>query len=187
MVTGPGSEAVERAVEALLAGKADTRRSAPHLILAGVAGGLSKRARPGRAYPISRVVSESGETRFRLCDDDEGLVLCSVAKAVHSPQAKRDLHSRSGADLVDLESGGFVLACQRHGRACSIIRGVSDDATEALPKGVEAFVDEHGKPRCGHVLWSLLSHPWRIPAVISLARRTNAAMVQVAARLSDRP
>ena len=59
---------------------------------------------------------------------------------VHDAAERRRLHSASGADAVDMESG--VLA--RSGRLAGVVRAISDDVSSAI-EGVDDTIHDDGR------------------------------------------
>lgn len=180
---GPGEDAIEKAILSEV-----QRGDASRLVLAGLAGGISRGVRSEQAHWISRVVTPDGhpvgeDLTLAPGAMKRALCVCTVGTPVSTPQAKQALHEASGADLVDLESRRFVEICQREGLDWAILRGVSDDAKESLPPGSERLVDARGHARPGRVMAALAVHPWRIPGVIKLARTASRAMAKVASEL----
>src|SRR3712207_2397214 len=58
---------------------------------------------------------------------------------------KANLHSRTGAALVDLESLAVARVCRDHGRPFAVLRAVADPAERALPPAALAGLDEAGR------------------------------------------
>jgi hypothetical protein len=102
--------------------------------LAGALDGLGA----GAIVDARRVVDEGGETLW----EGEGLGISGAvpgtvlagARIVDDPQERRRLHERTGADVIDLESG--VLAST--GRLRGVVRAVSDTPDRPLGELREA-------------------------------------------------
>ncbi|WP_158045772.1 nucleoside phosphorylase [Skermanella pratensis] len=110
------------------------------LISFGIAGGLAPCLAPGTLVVASDVVLEDGS---RLA---AGLPLgkavpeaalrapvAGVAAIVPGIAAKRDLHFRTGAVAVDLESGQVARLCADAGVPFAVVRAVADPAERELP------------------------------------------------------
>jgi adenosylhomocysteine nucleosidase len=109
----------------------------------GLAGALRESLRVGDVLDGTRVVDESGATLW----EGPGLGVRGARPAtvlasdvlVHDAAERRRLHSVSGADAVDMESG--VLA--RSGRLAGVLRAISDDSSSAIV-GVDDTVHPDG-------------------------------------------
>ncbi len=90
-------------------------------------------------------------------------------RPVASVAEKTELHRRTGAIAVDLESFAVAeLAC-RFGAPFAVIRAVSDAADRALPPAAQVGLGVDGRPAIGPVFASLRSNPWQIGALIRTA------------------
>lgn len=167
---------------------------ATRVILAGLAGALRDISRPGEAYLVGTVISHDGR-QFNAEPElrSEGLdgrhhrraVVASVPRVVTSAHEKRILADKTGADLVDLESGVFAQAGTILGWRWSIVRGVSDGCDVSMPRDIEQWVGPDGRTRAMRASWSMVTHPWRIPGVLDLRRNARRAMDQAAAIVRD--
>jgi adenosylhomocysteine nucleosidase len=110
----------------------------------GLAGALRDTLHVGDVLDATRVVDESGATLW----EGPGLGVSGARAAtvlaydvlVYDAAERRRLHSTSGADAVDMESG--VLA--RSGRLAGVLRVVSDDPSSAIA-GVDETVHPDGR------------------------------------------
>jgi len=88
---------------------------------------------PGTIVSARRVVDEAGETLWegppRAIADARAVVLCAAGRIVDAEGERRALAERSGAEVVDLESGRLAAT----DRLAGIVRVVSD--TPATPLG----------------------------------------------------
>ena len=181
-ISGPGADAVEAAVRA-----APRQDAGNHFILAGLAGGLNPDICSGNGFWISRVLNEHGA----VVNSEEPLnpengPFASIhmsSEPIFGPAEKALLYESSTADLVDMEAWRFAEVCSELGIRWSIIRGVSDAAMEQLPTGSDKLVDAQGAARPLKITIYILSHPWRIPSLMSLSRRTDKALRNVAEEL----
>jgi hypothetical protein len=90
---------------------------------------------PGTVVVAERVVDEAGETLWRgepLPVDGARVVTVRAAARVVDEPMERAALARSGAQVVDLESGELA----RSGRLVGVVRGVAD--TPARPLGLLA-------------------------------------------------
>ena len=109
----------------------------------GLTGALRDGLAPGTVVDATRVVDVEGTV---LWDDGplgvEGaqpVTILAADSIVDDPAERRRLHERTGADVVDLESGPLA----RSGRLRGVLRAVSDTPSRPL-EGLAAGVKEDG-------------------------------------------
>ena len=110
----------------------------------GLAGALRDGLGVGEVLDATRVVDEHGSTLW----EGPGLGVTGARAAtvlgsdvlVHDAAERRRLHSASGADAVDMESG--VLA--RSGRLAGVVRVISDSVSSSI-EGVDTTVHADGR------------------------------------------
>ena len=92
------------------------------------------------AFPTPRIPTtpELVERACALFPELRKVVCASADKFVGSPEKKRELHERFGADICEMEAAGVVLTCRRAGVPCLVIKTVSDGITG----GAEEFSKE---------------------------------------------
>ncbi len=179
---GPGAEAIGQ----WSAGVAGEPRV---VILAGLAGSLSRRFAVRSAYIPAAVVGPDGKRHRPTLivpepDDAPAPIVTSVPATVTSPAAKRALAQETGTDLVDRESAAFAHAAIKRKWRWTIVRGISDGPDTALPQDIDAWVDQRGRTRIGMVLKSLARRPGILPSLVTLWADSTAAIV-AAARLIE--
>ena len=109
----------------------------------GLAGALRDGLAPGTVVDATRVVDVEGTV---LWDDGplgvpgaEPVTILAADRVVDDPDERRRLHERTGADVVDLESGPLA----RSGRLRGVLRAVSDTPSRPL-EGLAAGVKQDG-------------------------------------------
>jgi hopanoid-associated phosphorylase len=95
---------------------------------------------------------------------------------VASAAAKAELHRRTGAVAVDMESHIVGRLARHHGLPFAALRVVSDAAHRALPKAAQAGLRPDGKPDIVAVLKSLMADPRQLPDLIRTGREAGAAL-----------
>ncbi len=181
MCCGPGSAAfADHLHEKLAVGGPDRP-----LILAGLAGALDPELNRGHAFKIREVIDEDDERWApTLCwGDPEEVTFVTTTSArepLTSPEMKAAFRASTGADLVDLESAIFARMATTAGRTWAIVRGVSDDADQSLPRNIGAWVDEHGATRPLTVFGSILRNPRLLADLPGLRSASKRAMKNVA-------
>lgn len=180
-VCGPGRLGVER----WFAGR-DACPARDGVILVGTAGGLHAELAPGAAFVAARVVDGSDRswtptlslptsTRHEV----RTATVLSAEFAATSPQEKARHHASSGAMAIDLESAAFAEHCERRAWRWSVVRGISDGASEHLPQQAARWIDARGRLRTLALLASLVRSP-RTIAMLPRLRRQGAAALQAA-------
>lgn len=153
IVTGPGADAVRRAV-------LKVRDRVDRVLLAGLAGGLDPSAAPGTAYAVSRVSAIDG----RRLDAPWIMPRLPVARLVTAPAVvstpveKTSLAIETGATIVDLEGFAFAEQASEVRLRWGIIRAVSDGHDQELPPGIDSLVSPRGRTRhLRAILWALVN------------------------------
>lgn len=180
-VCGPGRVGIERWFA-----RRDACPARHGVLLVGTAGGLDPRLRAGTAFLAERVVDTSGRSwtpRFvaSTLEEVRAETLLSVESAAASPQEKALHHANSGAAAVDLESAAFAEQCDARGWPWTVVRGISDGATESLPRDVATWVDQQGRLRTLALLVSIARSPGTIAMLPRLRRQSTAALHAAAA------
>ncbi len=190
VVSGPGPEAVRRAVVQAAAGSGTADR--PVLVLAGVAGGLCEVDGVPR---IERVVDAEG--RSWACpvlpgsrpgaESARAVTVLGLSTPLASAKSKREWHFRSGAHLVDAESHAFAEACEAAGlgERWAVVRGVSDRQAESLPHQIVGWVDGAGRTRLGRALRDIVRRPSLLAAAARLGRRSSRVLPLVGQRVAE--
>lgn len=107
----------------------------------------------------------------------EGRVV-TVARALTSPSEKEEMHERSGAIAVDMESEALAEVCHRHGVPFVVLRAVLDPVTMAVPDPA-AFVDRGDRVAKRKVFSYIAGSPqevWRFPELVAHAHRARRAL-----------
>ena len=151
------------------------------LISFGLCGGLQPHLKAGRLLVPTAILFENGETfatNRELCLWLGGATANTIlagSQILARAREKRRNWKITGAAAVDLESGAVVRVAVEHGLPFACLRAVCDTAERDLPRAAVMALDPSGKIRTGAVVWSALTHPWHIPALIGLSREAAAA------------
>ncbi len=157
------------------------------VILAGVAGALTDRFRPGMAGVISEIALPDGRTLVPALKIPGGqpIRLTSSRHLISSPLRKRDLASSTQADLVDMEGVAFAQVAMQRGWHWGVVRGAGDALSDRLPPQMENWIDPAGRTRIGAAMAYLLSHPHMIPDVLRISRQSSLALDSVASLVAS--
>lgn len=190
--TGDGARCAGEGLRALLAA-IPVRR----LLVVGVAGGLSPSLEAGTVVAVARVVDAAGEApapdgAWSKAYDAQrpstkpptAATLYSHSRIAVSREEKAALWQDLGhppVAAVDLETATFARVAHAHGVPYTVLRAVSDTATETLPVDFNRMLDAQGRVRQARVAWWALCHPWAIPRLATLGRRVNRCAIRLAA------
>ncbi len=98
----------------------------------------------------------------------------AVSGTIITSAEKKKIADATGAVALDMESGGAARACKDAGIPFIAIRAISDMLDEDLPVDFNLFMDD-GKINPTRLIFYLLAHPWKIPALIKLGRNSSLA------------
>ena len=153
------------------------------LVSFGFAGSLEPGLRPGTLVTATKVVDPDGQTLWDgpalEVHGAEPAVVCSSDGVANDREARRALAERSGAAVVDMESG--VLAST--GRLAGVVRAISDSGDQPVGKLVCAGKADGGTD------WKVVARAFATEPVRSIrtardARRATVALQRAAEELS---
>jgi nucleoside phosphorylase len=149
----------------------------------GLAGALTDRLVPGTLVTAGRVVDGNGGVLWegepiRVPGAVEAVV-CASDRVADAPTERRALADRSGAEVVDMESG--VLAAS--GRLVGVVRAISDGPDEPVGRLAGAGREDGGTD-WGVVARAVLLDPARTVRTARNARRALASLQGAASALA---
>ena len=146
-------------------------------LLVGISGGLRPQATVGQAFLAERVVDERGDTHLPSIHGPWARLPLACSRDVVVGEAARTAAAeRTGAAMVDMESGPFARVATALGWRWGVLRGVSDDAARDLPPEVMRWLRPDGGTHWMNLGIDLATRPRLWPAVSSMVRHANAAM-----------
>lgn len=163
----------------------------PVVVSAGVCGGLAPALHAGDLVIPRSVLGPAGEMlnvtpswhqramSLAPAGSHAGL-LVTAAEVVTTAEAKASLHAATGAVAADLESSRILTAAAAAGCPSLVIRGVSDDASQALPSEIADLVSPEGRIRPARALRLAMTRPRVVPRARALDRSTRRALAAVA-------
>lgn len=171
----------------------------PQWILSvGFSGALVEHLKLGDVVVGDSLVYHNGQRamtqKFHMSvDPGQGLhvgKLCMSDGIVRTRAEKRELHERTQAIAVDMESLAVAEACRERSTGFMAIRAISDDLSEDLPREVLAIFGPKGTIRAGALVGTLFKRPssvkdlWKIReqaahAAERLAQFTHSALPQL--------
>jgi len=165
------------------------------LISFGVAGGLAQGLKPGTCIIGSSILDDGVERRTdarwaqRLTRMIPGSQLGSIAgvrEPIADATAKRELHEKTGALIVDMESHVVARAAEQHGVPLAAIRVVVDPVERTIPRSALAGTRPDGTIDPVAVARSLMRYPRDLAGLIRMAfdaRAAQAALIRGSALL----
>lgn len=173
------ARAVEIAIRAVSA--ADLSSSKLELIVStGFCGGLDPALRESEIVVASEVVDSQTREKFNasMVTGESGAVRSGVIvtqdRVAQNPAEKQALHS-DGAIAVDMEAAAVAARAKRAGLPFACIKVVSDRADESFGLDLNQMRSPEGRIRRGKIGYYALTHPWIIPELFRLKRRTEDA------------
>ena len=159
----------------------DLHRAAPDaraILSFGIAGGLDLGLRPGDVRIAEAVVQPSGELTAadprwaaaiarRLGLPPVPLAtMAGVDTLLSDIAGKADLHRRSGAATVDMESHIVARVAAAHRLPFAAVRVVTDAADRQLPHAAAVGMKADGSVDLAAILLSLARNPGQLPGLI---------------------
>lgn len=159
------------------------------LLSIGIAGGLDAALRPGNVV-LPDIVLDAGGNRHLANPEWHAAVIQDVPKpaigtllGLSEPACsvadKAALRAKSGALAVDMESGAVAAAAAEADIPFLTLRIIADPADRAIPPSALSGIGPDGQRRALAVVARLLLRPMDLPALIRLARDSNAALRQL--------
>jgi nucleoside phosphorylase len=179
--TGIGTEGARRAAERML-----DAEQVEHVMVVGIAGGMG--ATPIGALVVPEVVIDHATGRElrpshlgnhpvagRLVTSDEFLIDPAVV----------DRLVADGVVAVDMETAAVGMTCEDRGVSWSVVRVVSDLATDHVDDAVLRMTNPDGSPNLPAAARFVLTKPWRVPQLARLAKGATAAARRAADAAAD--
>jgi len=153
------------------------------LVSFGLCGALLDGLPPGTIVTARSVVDEAGEALWegapRAVAGARAVVLCAAGRIVDAAGERTSLAERSGAEVVDLESGRLAAT----GRLAGVVRVVSD--TPSVPLGpLAGAVTSAGETDVLAAVRAFLLAPRASVRAAGAGRRALAALERAAADLA---
>jgi len=190
IAAGPGVLVVCRGARRELAAAAESaaRQGYRGIISFGVAGGLASSLRTGD-WVVASAVHESQTVREtdaawsnKLLDVIDGArhaPIVGVDAPVAEPAMKRELHRRTGAAAVDMESHVVSRLAAAHRLAFAAVRVIVDPADRAIPRAALMGMGADGRTDIAAVLRDLVSRPSQLSPLARIAVDAFAARAEM--------
>jgi nucleoside phosphorylase len=175
--TGMGMDLARRRTEELL-----DATPVDHVMVVGIAGGVGPTVAVGDVILPRIVVDGSTETEYRPdhlgAPVTEGTIVSSDDFMV-DPDVVAALVER-GVIALDMETGAVAAVCAQRGYSWSVVRSISDMASDHKDDSVLGLAHPDGSPNPSAAVKYLLTHPWRIPTLARIAKGSMTAMANAA-------
>ena len=164
----------------------------PKLICsAGYAGGLSSRLKQFNICVPEQIIRESDQQALDLSKPipqktppiPNKLTLLTVNDVVESPEQKRTLNERTGAEIVDMETFAIADICRNREIPFSSFRIILDTVNDRIPKDIANILENVNKGvsrLSGTILGSIWSRPSVVLDLASLKQRAFTASERLA-------
>ncbi len=176
LVTGMGAANVHRSLPTVL----DCERP-DAVFTCGFAGALDP------SLPIGSVLGETHDARLNQLLEEADVLLrrfhCADHVAVTAVEKKK-LHTETGCDAVEMESGIIQDLCRQRALPCATVRAISDTANDDLPLDFNRLVDGHQRLSALRLAGAILRRPWAIPGLMRLGRHSGLASHNLAHSLA---
>jgi nucleoside phosphorylase len=149
-----------------------------------VAGGLAPDLRPGDWIVASEVIDaqtarpthmEWSRNLLETIPEVRYGPVIGVPAPVSDPQAKRDLHARTGAIAVDMESHIVAEFAARHGMSFAVARVIVDPAHRRVPDAALIGLRPGGGTNLAAILREVLAKPAQVFPLLRIAGDAYAA------------
>jgi adenosylhomocysteine nucleosidase len=175
--TGIGTAGATQATEQLL-----DATPVDHVMVVGIAGGVGPTVKIGDLIFADVVVDRSTGTEYRPAHlgapAARGTIVTSDDFLV-DPEMVAEL-TAAGVIALDMETSAVAAVCVDRGCAWSVIRAISDMATDHPDDSVLGLAKPDGSANGPAVAKFLLTKPWRIPQLARLQRDSKIAATAAA-------
>ncbi len=186
VTTGVGREAAVRGAELAIEGHRPSL-----LIAAGLCGGLDPTLQRGDVVVAESVSRPSGPplaahhaTAVLRSDGLPRVRVITADRVVETPESKQQLRDSSGGAVVDMESWWIAQAAESAAIPWTVVRSVSDTATDQIPTDVAKLASvAHPARLAGAAARLLFRRPSAIGDLAELREHACSAADRLAERL----
>lgn len=172
LVTGIGARNAETSLRRFLA-----QHPVKRVFTCGFCGGLNPELKGGE------VIFMTGypELEKRLLEADAMLAtFISSPRIATTAAEKQQLHAKTGADVVEMESEAILAVCREKKIPCALVRAVSDTAGEDLPLDFNVLARPDMNLHYGKLFLAIAKSPGKIGALMKLQKQTKLAAKNLA-------
>ncbi|MDR0536070.1 MAG: hypothetical protein LBG65_06980 [Puniceicoccales bacterium] len=194
-VCGMGRKHSARRIRAVLEALRPLEETDP-VWLAGFGGGLDPSLARNALVLLASNESAGASAHVRALERAEarnGMTLRHIAcvhtadEVLDTEEKKRAAFERTGAPIVDMESGPFLDLLREFGRNGAVLRVISDDVSEEFPADLigNAYDFERGRDTPVRFAWHLLTHPGDISRLYRFLSPLGPVRLRLAQSLED--
>lgn len=175
--TGIGTAGATAATEAIL-----EATGADHVMVVGIAGGVGPTVGIGDLIFPDVVIDKARGTEHRPthlgAPETRGTIVTSDDFLI-DPDAVEQM-TADGVIALDMETSAVAIVCETRGCDWSVIRAISDMATDHPDDAVLGLAKPDGSPNAPAIAKFLLTKPRRIPMLAKLQRGSKLAATNAA-------
>lgn len=175
--SGAGAENARKAAELLVS------KGATQLMSWGCAAALSPDLKMGDLVLADSLISQNGDeiSVHPIWHQHAKNVLGTQITAykgaliasnniVSTAQAKAELHTKTGAIALDMESDAISKVAQHYALPFLAIRAIADPASMDLPAAIENALNDNGEVAVTRIIKSLVFNPKELPHLIQIGQ-----------------
>ena len=169
--TGIGTARATRAAERLL-----DATDVEHVLVVGIAGGVGASRVGDVVRPEVVVDGATGcEHQPSPLDAHPASGKLVTSDEFHRTPEQLARMVDDGVVAVDMETAAVAAVCDARGRPWSVVRAISDLVSDYADDAVLGLAHPDGSPNVPAALRFVLTHPWRVPQLVRLARDAKRA------------
>jgi hopanoid-associated phosphorylase len=180
IAAGPGVFVICRDAENEVAVSLDRaiKRGCRSVISFGVAGGLAPHLHPGDWIVASSIIDAEqslptdqvwSEKMLEMIPAADHAPIAGVDTPITDPKAKQQMHIKTGAAAVDMESHHVARFASAHGLSFAAVRVVIDPAHRVVPKAALAGMRPGGGTSVTAVMRELIARPSQLSGLLRIA------------------
>ncbi len=173
IVTGMGTQLATAGVERLLA-----HTHVARVVVVGITGAIHDETPIGTLIRPEVVVDGATGTEYRpesLGPEAPHGTMWTSDSLITDPGRLAGMRDE-GVVSLDMETAAVAAVCQKHGVPWSVVRAVSDRATDgSVDEEVFHLSNQDGTPNAKAVAAYMVKHPGRIPAMARMAKDASLA------------
>jgi nucleoside phosphorylase len=170
--TGIGTAGATTATEAIL-----DATDAAHVMVVGIAGGVGPSVKVGDLIFPDVVIDKAAGSEHRPAHlgvpETRGTIVTSDDFLIEPGAVER--MTAEGVIALDMETSAVAIVCEARGCDWSVVRAISDMATDHPDDAVLNLAKPDGSPNGPAIAKFLLTKPWRIPQLAKLQQGAKLA------------
>jgi nucleoside phosphorylase len=172
VVTGMGTQLAAAGIRRLL-----DNVTPSHVLVVGITGAVDDETPLGALILPERIIDHASgrEHRHHLLGPGEVKGAMWTTDAITEAHELPDLIAQ-GVVSLDMETAAIALECEQRGVPWTVFRAVSDRATDgSVTDELFHLSNQDGTPRPGAIARYLITHFWKIPALMRMNKAAQQA------------